>query len=61
MIKYVIRAYDGNVNAKTFHCGQVELNEYIGRYASQDIKRNLARVFVASPEDKLACLSGFLP
>jgi predicted GNAT family N-acyltransferase len=59
LIQYVIRAYDGSVDLKVFNCGQVELNAYINRYASQDIKRNLARVFVASPVDDLACLSGF--
>jgi GNAT superfamily N-acetyltransferase len=59
LINYVIRTYDGNVNAKTFNCGQAELNDYICRYATQDIKRDLARIFMASPVDDLACLAGF--
>lgn len=30
-----------------FDCGEVELNDYLKRYASQDMKRNIGRTFVA--------------
>ena len=56
---YIIRAHDGRIDAKTFNCGQSALDEYIRRYALQDVRRDLARVFVASPKDDLACLAGF--
>lgn len=56
---YIIRAHDGRIDAKAFSCGQPALDEYIRRYALQDVKRDLARVFVASPTDDLDCLAGF--
>lgn len=59
MTSYIIRAHDGKFDAKSFSCGQSALDDYIRRYASQDIKRDLARVFVASPADDLGCLAGF--
>ena len=36
---------------KSFDCGEPSLNEYLYRYASQDIRRRVSRVFVASPPD----------
>lgn len=34
---------------KSFDCGEPSLNQYLHRYANQDIKRRINRVFVASP------------
>lgn len=59
MITYSIRAHDGKIDAKGFHCGHSALDDYIRRYALQDVRRDLARVFVASPVDDLDCLAGF--
>ena len=59
MTTYIIRAHDGKVDTKAFACGQSALDDYIHRYASQDVKRDLARVFVASPTDDLGSLAGF--
>jgi GNAT superfamily N-acetyltransferase len=56
---YIIRTHDGKIGTKAFSCGQSALDDYIRRYASQDAKRNLARVFVASPANELGCLAGF--
>jgi len=36
---------------KPFDCGEPSLNLYFHRYASQDIRRRVNRVFVASPPD----------
>jgi len=36
---------------KSFDCGEPSLNEYFNCYASQDIRRRVNRVFVASPPD----------
>lgn len=47
---YRIRALDGGVDTDSFDCGNGVLDEYICRYASQDVKRGLARVFAATPE-----------
>ncbi len=59
MTLYCIRAFDQAVETKTFRCGQTALDEYIRRYASQDIRRNVARIFVASPEDAQQRLAGY--
>ena len=36
---------------RSFDCGEQSLNQYLHRYASQDIKRRVNRVFAASPPD----------
>lgn len=46
---YNIRPLDHNMDTADFDCGETALDEYLQRYASQDIKRGVARVFVASP------------
>ncbi|MEI6334786.1 MAG: GNAT family N-acetyltransferase [Methylococcaceae bacterium] len=47
------------MDTKNFNCGHSALDGYIRRYAVQDVKRDLARVFVASPEDDINHLAGF--
>lgn len=59
MALYYIRAFDKAVDAASFDCGQPLLNEYIRRYASQDDRRNVARVFIATPENDSRRLAGF--
>lgn len=50
MTRYTIRPLDAVIRTGAFRCGKDVLDDYIRRYASQDVKRNLARVFVASPD-----------
>lgn len=59
MTRYRIRSFDKAVDTVSFRCGQAPLDEYIARYASQDVRRNVARVFMASPESDPHCLAGF--
>ncbi len=56
---YSIRPLDGNARLADFDCGEKALDEYLRRYASQDVKRGVARVFVASPTDQTQVLAGF--
>ena len=56
---YRIRSFDKAVDAASFHCGQPALDEYIQRYATQDVRRNVARVFLATPENDPQHLAGF--
>lgn len=56
---YRIRSLDATVNTASFQCGSEPLNDYIRRYAMQDARRNIARVFVATPENDPQRLSGF--
>lgn len=58
-VRYRIRSLDGACDAAAFRCGQAALDEYICRYASQDIRRNVARVFIATPESDSHRLAGF--
>lgn len=56
---YQIRPLDASINTANFECGNEPLNNYIRRYASQDVLKNVARVFVATPEKNLQELAGF--
>ncbi|MBI9082368.1 MAG: GNAT family N-acetyltransferase [Desulfobacterales bacterium] len=42
-----------------FHCGEDSLDQYIRQYAKQDNKRRISRVFVASPIDNPAHITGY--
>lgn len=42
-----------------FQCGEEALDTYLQRYASQDIKRGVARVFVAFPVGEPDVTAGF--
>lgn len=59
MTAYRVGPLDATVEAAAFHCGQAALDEYIHRYASQDVRRNLARVFVASAAGDSRRLAGY--
>ena len=59
MIIYRIRALDAAIDATEFHCGHDALDDYIRRYATQDVRRNVARVFVATPDSDTRKLAGF--
>lgn len=50
-------AFDSKVHDRTaFSCGAAELDRYLREHASQDIKRDVARVFVAvHPETTAIC------
>ena len=44
---------------KTFDCGEASLNQYLNRYANQDIRRRVNRVFVASPPGEPRLVIGY--
>ncbi len=56
---YSIRPLDADAQTAEFECGEKALDEYLQRYASQDIKRGVARVFVASPAKQPQVVAGF--
>lgn len=56
---YRIRALDSAACIADFDCGEQALNDYLRRYAGQDIKRGVARAFVASPEGQPGVVAGF--
>jgi GNAT superfamily N-acetyltransferase len=58
-MSYQIRPLDAAVDTAGFQCGSEPLNDYIRRYASQDVRRNVARVFVATLDNNAQQLAGF--
>ena len=56
---YRIRPLDNEPDTAGFRCGEAALDEYLHRYAKQDIKRGVARVFVATPADQAREVAGF--
>lgn len=59
MTNYSIRPFEKTVNKASFNCGRSVLDQYIRRYASQDVRRNVARVFIATPKHDSCQLAGF--
>lgn len=59
MTNFHIRPLDAMVDTAAFRCGRHVLDEYIRRYAAQDVRRDVARVFVATPRDDSRRLAGF--
>lgn len=58
-MNYQIRSLDAAVDTASLQCGSEPLNDYIRRYASQDVRKNVSRVFVATPENDPQKLAGF--
>lgn len=58
-MEYRIRALDNEAATGAFRCGDAALDEYLHRYARQDVKRGVARVFVATPADLASKVAGF--
>lgn len=59
MNRFHIGQLSKSVDRIEFNCGQPDLNAYIRSYATQDCNRNVARVFVATPEENHSRLAGF--
>jgi GNAT superfamily N-acetyltransferase len=49
-VAFVIEPLDKRHDRTAFSCGQAELDDWFRRRASQDERRNIARVFVASDD-----------
>lgn len=56
---YRIRPLDTSADVVGFDCGKRPLDEYLRRYASPDVRRDLARVFVATPEESPRATAGY--
>ena len=50
-MELIIAPLDRQHDRKSFDCGENSLNQYLHRYANQDIRRRVNRVFVASPPE----------
>ncbi len=58
-MQYRIKPLDAAINTVDFSCGHAQLDDYIRRYATQDVRRNVARVFVVTPVNNPQQLAGF--
>ena len=56
---FSIRALDADAETTGFECGERALDDYLQRYATQDVRRGVARVFVASPAGQARGVAGF--
>ena len=56
---FQILPLDPAIDMSTFRCGEPALDDYLRRYASQDVRRGVARVFVATPEADARRMAGF--
>jgi GNAT superfamily N-acetyltransferase len=58
-LEFIIVPLGNQHDRKSFDCGESSLNQYLHRYASQDIRRRINRVFVASPPGKPKQVIGY--
>ena len=58
-MEFIIAPLGKQHDRKSFDCGEHSLNQYLHRYASQDIRRRVNRVFVASPPDATQQVIGY--
>ncbi len=58
-MELVITPLSKRHDRKNFDCGEASLDLYLHRYANQDIRRRVNRVFVASPPDEPQRVIGY--
>jgi len=59
MSRLLIRALDSSAASSKFDCDEPLLNVYLLRYAGQDVKRGVARAFIATPDEAPEQIAGF--
>ena len=55
----IISPLGASHDRQSFDCGESSLNEYLKKYAGQDVKRRINRVFVASPPESPCQVIGY--
>ena len=58
-MSFVFRQLDKQALVAEFDCGQAPLNSYLKQYASQDVRRNVARVFICCPSEQSERVAGY--
>lgn len=58
-VAYSIQPLGLDADRAAFSCGEAALDDYLQRHASQDVKRGVARVFVACPVEQPKQIRGF--
>lgn len=55
----IIESLAKSHNREGFDCGEIRLNEYIRKQASQDVKKNMSAVYVAAVDENPLEVIGF--
>ena len=58
-LEFVIAPLNKQHDRKSFDCGEPSLNQYLHRYASQDIRRRVNRIFIASRSNESKQVFGY--
>jgi len=58
-MQLTINSLNADHHRKAFDCGEASLNTYLQRYARQNIKNRINRVFIASPVDAEKSIVGY--
>ncbi len=58
MTNYRIRPLDAAADTTDFCCGKRALDEYIRRYASQNVRRDVARILCRFEMEMIGCIGG---
>lgn len=58
-MSFIITELEGHHRRKEFSCGEPALDDYIRRYARQDVKRKVSKVFVATSPDDSGKILGY--
>ncbi len=56
---YHIRPLDHAANTAGVECGEPALDGYLQRHVTQDIKRAVARIFIATPDNRQGTVAAF--
>ena len=60
-MRWKIAPLDNSHEHNKFDCGQPRLNEYLQKYAMQNIKKGYAMTFVATPLESKAVVGYYSP
>ena len=58
-MEFLITPLGKQHDRRSFDCGEPSLNQYLHRYANQDVRRRVNRVFVASPPSNPGQVIGY--
>jgi len=58
-LKWSFIPFNRSLKRDLFDCGKIELNNYLKKQASQDIRRNVSRIFLAVSNQNPSLILGF--
>ncbi|BAZ17126.1 acetyltransferase, GNAT family protein [Calothrix sp. NIES-4071] len=58
-MEWIFCPIDGSMRREEFDCGNLELNDYLKKYAKQNDEKGIAKTFVAVPQFGLKTVLGY--